>query len=210
MIGLGFLLALIVYLLIAVTLAVWAPRAIFNTSRARTITGIAVLLTFVLIPTWDIIPGKLYFDHLCKTEGGLKIYKTVEGVEGLYQAEGGSGVAQSTLKYGYSFVEGTSLAGDLTRYTLDDAGGLHQQKIPKITSNYVVNRIVEPRSFNVFKTSYRISTAQGEQHALLSFLSHSGNWLQVKFSPLLGHGGDCPLQPPSFEDFYVGTLKPKK
>jgi hypothetical protein len=33
---------------------------------------------FVLIPTWDIVPGKLYFQHLCEKEGGIKVLKTVE------------------------------------------------------------------------------------------------------------------------------------
>lgn len=33
---------------------------------------------FVLIPTWDEIAGRIYFRYLCETEGGPKIYKTVE------------------------------------------------------------------------------------------------------------------------------------
>jgi hypothetical protein len=33
---------------------------------------------FWLIPTWDILPGWLYFTHVCEQEGGQKIFKTVE------------------------------------------------------------------------------------------------------------------------------------
>lgn len=33
---------------------------------------------FALIPTWDIIPGQLYHQYLCKTEGGIQVFKTVE------------------------------------------------------------------------------------------------------------------------------------
>lgn len=84
MIGLGFLLALILYIALALAVSRWLPRALFKTPRAQIIAMMITLATFVLIPTWDIIPGKIYFNHLCETEGGLKIYKTVEGVEGLY------------------------------------------------------------------------------------------------------------------------------
>lgn len=37
-----------------------------------------VVAIFVLIPTWDIVPGYVYFYTLCATEGGQKIYKTVK------------------------------------------------------------------------------------------------------------------------------------
>lgn len=36
------------------------------------------ILFFILLPTLDSIVGNIYFDYLCKTEAGLKIYKTVE------------------------------------------------------------------------------------------------------------------------------------
>lgn len=38
----------------------------------------AAIAVFVLIPLWDIIPGQLYHEHLCKTEGGVRVFKTVE------------------------------------------------------------------------------------------------------------------------------------
>jgi hypothetical protein len=38
---------------------------------------IAVVI-FILIPTWDEIAGRIYFQYLCETEGGSKIYKIVE------------------------------------------------------------------------------------------------------------------------------------
>jgi len=36
------------------------------------------VLFFILLPTLDIIIGKIYFNYLCKTEAGLKIYKSVK------------------------------------------------------------------------------------------------------------------------------------
>lgn len=37
-----------------------------------------VVLIFVLVPTWDIVPGYIYLYSLCGTESGQRIYKTVE------------------------------------------------------------------------------------------------------------------------------------
>jgi hypothetical protein len=42
----------------------------------------------VLIPTWDIIPGWLYFNHLCAKEGGIKVFKTVEVDKSYFQPSG--------------------------------------------------------------------------------------------------------------------------
>ncbi len=39
------------------------------------VIGIVVLL---LIPTWDEIAGRIYLRHLCATQAGVKIYKTIE------------------------------------------------------------------------------------------------------------------------------------
>jgi hypothetical protein len=38
----------------------------------------ATIAVFVLIPTWDIIPGRFYHQHVCETQGGIRLYKTVE------------------------------------------------------------------------------------------------------------------------------------
>jgi hypothetical protein len=39
--------------------------------------GATTATVFFLIPVWDQIIGSLYFQHLCRTEGGSKVYKTV-------------------------------------------------------------------------------------------------------------------------------------
>lgn len=69
MIALMILTALIVYVGIALLVIKRLPS-----KKAKWI-AIAV---FVLIPTWDEIAGRLYFYVLCASEGGQKIYKTIE------------------------------------------------------------------------------------------------------------------------------------
>jgi len=69
MIGLSILLAIIIY--------IWLARFIVKLIKNR-IAKYTVIAIFILIPTWDIIPGKIYFNNLCENEAGVKVYKTVE------------------------------------------------------------------------------------------------------------------------------------
>src|SRR5919107_1151065 len=73
MFGLAVLVALGIYVYLA-KVAVKHIGKYTDSKLARYVT----IAVFVLIPTWDIIPGKLYHEHVCKTEGGIKVYKTVE------------------------------------------------------------------------------------------------------------------------------------
>jgi len=58
------------------------------TRKGKWITGAAVgFVAFVIlnIPNWRAMIGRIYFDHLCQTQAGEFIYKSVDNVEGLYQ-----------------------------------------------------------------------------------------------------------------------------
>jgi hypothetical protein len=48
----------------------------------------ATIVVFVLIPTWDIIPGYLYFHNLCSRETGIKVFKTVEVEQSFFKTAG--------------------------------------------------------------------------------------------------------------------------
>jgi hypothetical protein len=69
MIGLSILLAVVIY--------VWLVRLVAKRIKNRA-AKYAVIAIFILIPTWDIIPGKLYLNYLCENEAGVKVYQTVE------------------------------------------------------------------------------------------------------------------------------------
>ena len=45
------------------------------------------LAVMVLIPTWDIVLGYPIYKYLCVTEPRVKVYKTVDNVEGFYVGE---------------------------------------------------------------------------------------------------------------------------
>lgn len=81
--GFFVLLGLIAY----VVLAKFIVRAIGKYSESKAAKYVAIM-AFVLIPTWDIIPGYLYHEHLCKAEGGVKVFKSVEVDKTYFLADG--------------------------------------------------------------------------------------------------------------------------
>lgn len=83
---------------------------------------------------WDILFVGHQVTNLCKEEGGLNVYKTVEadGVVGLYDAEYWS-------EYGFSYVEKVALSG------------------AKIRSS-IVDGVVEKKSVEEFKSQYELKS----------------------------------------------------
>ena len=210
MIGLGFFLALIFYIGLALLVCYWIRRP-FSTPTAKGIAQALTLLTFVLIPTWDIIPGKLYFNHLCETEGGIKIYKTVEGVEGFYHFPGTEFWQEALNQYGYKYLE-AGAEPSFYRYSLQK-GNLAKENISELSSRYgvqVIGGTWQPLKFNVNKYETVITDIQtNDRLAVMKSFSHGGNWLQRRFKPLLGRGGHCPSEP-DYRAFFTNTLKPFK
>jgi len=50
--------------------------------------GYVTIAMFLLVPTWDIIPGYLYFSVLCHSSEGMQVHQTAE-VEGKYFSPNG-------------------------------------------------------------------------------------------------------------------------
>lgn len=73
MFGLAFLVVCGLY----VGLALFVARRVGNSTKSR-FAKYVTIAAFALIPTWDLIPGQLYHTHLCKTEGGVKVFKIIE------------------------------------------------------------------------------------------------------------------------------------
>lgn len=77
--------------LVALGLYIYLAKIIVQIVGKRTESKLgkyATIAVFVLIPTWDIIPGQLYHQHLCKTEGGVKVFKTIEIDEAYFLPNG--------------------------------------------------------------------------------------------------------------------------
>ncbi|MEO5631191.1 MAG: hypothetical protein ABIQ24_07180 [Nitrospiraceae bacterium] len=81
--GLFVLLGFIAYVLVA-TFIVSAIGKYGGSKIAKYVT----IAVFVLIPAWDIIPGQLYFQHLCETEAGVKVIKTMKMDQSYFKSDG--------------------------------------------------------------------------------------------------------------------------
>lgn len=67
----------VIYLAVSIGVTVWVTRR-FSGHRAKVTAAVITVLVFLLIPTWDVIAGKIYLQYLCEAESGVRVYKTVE------------------------------------------------------------------------------------------------------------------------------------
>ena len=91
---------LILYIMIAIKVTSYVMDKTDKTKYA-----IITALLFFLIPTWDLILGYPIYWYLCKHEAGIKIYKTVDNVEGFYVGEKRSSSPMILPYDGYSYID---------------------------------------------------------------------------------------------------------
>ena len=69
-------LALLIVFLLGI-FAVW--RVVRTTARGKKwAAGLITAIIVILIPTWDVIAGRIQYSYLCTTESGIRIYKHVK------------------------------------------------------------------------------------------------------------------------------------
>lgn len=76
------------------------------------------IAALALIPTADAVVGRVYLQHLCATEGGLKVYRVAQGVEGYMGLWHDS--LQAVEEYNFKFSEGTPRNGLVIRYSKEN------------------------------------------------------------------------------------------
>lgn len=101
------------YLILAIVTAYVVVRIAKSkgvTKRGKIIAALITLFIFWLIPFWDWIPIVIYHNYLCNTEAGVKIYRSVEGVEGFL------GEGPWALSAGYRYGYGNNHLGGYVRF----------------------------------------------------------------------------------------------
>lgn len=93
-----------------------------------------VLVAVLLIPTADAVYGRIKLKQMCETEGGLKIFRIAEGVEGFYVTHRPE--TEWLTKYGYKFVEGQDTGGKLVRLSLGPNGKIVEERDVQLKSRY--------------------------------------------------------------------------
>lgn len=77
--------------LIALVVYIYLGKLVVKGVAKRYPGSIAKYLTvaiFVLIPTWDIVPGYLYFQYLCEHATGIEVFKTIQVDKDYFMSDG--------------------------------------------------------------------------------------------------------------------------
>ena len=204
-------------------LVIYIAIAVGITTMAKGVWKVLVIAVFILIPTWDIIPGKIALTHYCDTEGGIKIYRSVDGVEGFLSLDGRV-YEEYFRRYGYKYVEierkvrdaqtGRPGAPQYVRVTLGEDGKLKEQEIAKPASQYAEKlignyEIIPWLGIGGFADSIidlRTNAIIGEYKEI----GWGGNWIQRHAAPILGGGGSCRESGNPYERLRLQVLKPIK
>jgi len=194
------------YIANALMVTILLVNMVDGARRRKIIVGLVSAATFLLIPTWDVIPGQRYFKHLCETEAGIRIYKAVEGVDGFREYSGGPG-DDAVKKYGYRFIETERPGIGLLRLSLDSGGNVIKQPVTEPISQYAVRETRENLDWNVEKVQKVIFDERTrERLGTFSIFYFSGNWVQAK---LYWDGyAPCGDELQFYNDFYPSVLKP--
>ena len=173
-----------------------------------------VAIALLLIPTADAVYGRVRLRQMCEAEGGLKIYKTVEGVEGLYVDEFRPDPTWIGM-YGYRFIEGKDYDGKYMRLSRGSDGKTVEEKNVVLRSQY---------RYEYSGGDFGIGYAQGEKRILdlqtneilarARNISYEGGWAErfiARFSgSRSGFAGACleGAETMSLYKFVTETLKP--
>lgn len=203
---------------------VYVAIAIGITATVKGAWKLLVIAVFILIPTWDIIPGKIALARYCEEEGGIKINRSVDGVDG-FVSIGGGAYEEYFTKFGYKYIEIVKVVRDPrtnnvvgTEYwqvTLGSDGRLKERRVDHPSSKYAYKeapRLGEGRmAFGIVRNVDSIVDLQtNETLATRTEIYWRGNWLQRYASPILGSGGYCEKDRAEVGKFYVETLGPTK
>ena len=197
-------------ILFLIGLYIWIAKKILR--RVRPVWGKAlVVIAALLIPTADAVYGRHKLKEMCAAEGGLRIYRVVEDVEGMDFLN--SSTEKSWLETtGYKFVEGQDKGKRSRLSVLPDGMYLHEAGITPI-SEYVYELDVEDAKGIYSRAERRIRVrATGEILGRDVNIGYAGGWFQRFVASLYaarGNGGTCGNLT-GITEFVTQTLKPIK
>lgn len=134
-----------------------------------------IVIAAILIPTADAVYGRIKLKQMCEAEGGLHIYRVVEGVEG-FDFSHMSPNEEWLTNYGYRFIEGDQSNGKRTRLSIQPDGKILQevgvtpiakyayeldQGEARDTFSRTESRVVEKRSSEILARHVNIRYAGG-------------------------------------------------
>lgn len=197
--------------LFLIGLYVWVAYKVVR--RARPIWGKALIVVVaILIPTADAVYGRYKLMEMCAAEGGLRIYRVVEGVAGFDDPKSRPTEGWLT-KHGYQFIEGEELSGKRFRLSRrPDGTFLREEGITPI-SEYVYEIELGDAKDIFYRIEQRIRVrATGEILSRAVNFSYAGGWFERFVNGLYAARGTAGTCGPDVDitRFVAQTLKPIK
>jgi hypothetical protein len=167
---------------------IWGATKLFK-SVGPYWTKALVVVAAILIPTVDAVYGRIKLKQMCETEGGLHVYRVVEGVDGFESSD--SQPTEGWLKmHKYQFVEGRWNDGKLFRLSVkSDGTTLHEFGIaPK--SEYFFEINPGDPSNTYFRIEWTVRTRNsGELLGRFVNIGYKGGWFEQLVGSLYAAGG---------------------
>jgi hypothetical protein len=144
-----------------------------------------ILLAALLIPTADAIYGRIKLQQMCKTEGGLKVYRVAQGVEGFM----GYADEEMITKYGYQFVESCDVSMICYKFSKQNEAAVKEYSVtPK--SKYRLRQIDDNSKGAYSRGKYIIEDITTEEVlAADTQLTYNGGWAERLLAIFSDAGG---------------------
>jgi hypothetical protein len=198
-------------LLVLVLIAgyVWSAAKLCNRAGSYWAKALVVIAA-ILLPTADAVYGRIKLKQMCEAEGGLHVYRVVEGVEGFDALSLGPD-DEWISKYGYRFVEGEELGGKRSRVSLQPDGKIIREVGVTPITKYIFewdkgdSRDVFDRS----GTHIRVRST-GEILSRYVNINYAGGWFERFVGGLYASHGSVAWCGPvvSVHEIVAKTLKP--
>ena len=179
--------------LVLIGLYIWATKKAMYRVQPAWKKGL-VLLAAILLPTVDAVYGRFKLRQMCEAEGGLRIFRVVEGAAG-FDDPTDEPREQSIRNDGYKFTEGEELGGKRSRLSLRPDGTIFREVGITPISEYVY----ELDKGNYRDTYQRIESrirvrSTGEILSRAVNISYAGGWVERFVNGLYaarGSAGNC-------------------
>ena len=197
-------------------LYIWIWKKVFG--RIQPVWGKALAFVLaILIPTGDAIYGRIVLNQMCEAEGGLRVYKTIENVDGFFESRGPN--ERMVRELGFEFSEGPDADRRKTvnRLTIDTSGKVILEKNVERKSTYQLRAIEGDSSMQFVRYGIVVESNDGLD-VLGQFLdvNYAGGWMERAlngFYAYRGSVGTCSLNPVFYKrelELIAATLKPIK
>jgi hypothetical protein len=177
-------------LILAALLLVWrVARANWSLLKKTGAIG-GILLLVVAILLGDHFVGSIRFQQLCEGEGGLRILRSVTGIQGfLFYSTSG----QEFVKRGfYEFVEARTGDTTFVRFSRNASGGVTTEHVQVPQSKFRVRRERKEIDNQLGVTRVIVEDiTSSEVLAVDSTPYYKGGWIHRLLTPIGGGGYTC-------------------